>query len=519
MLRFLKANFASGPFFLVFFFFVAVAFLFFTDLPSGSLGNEGVLGKIDNRPIRPTDFQQEFSKTDVLFTMYRGGSPVPRNQAVIIQQQTWNRLVLNAAAKDTGYSVSNQEVVDVIIDQPLFQGNGGFSKERYDLFATNVLLPNGMSKEDFNETIRDSELQKNFRAAIESTTVVLPSEVEEELMRTYGSNQVELVKVDAADVAKSVETSDENLKKYYELKTSAYDLPEKRNFKYIVFLLGAEERILRGVTRQAEMRRLDEQAYRFVEKFTEAARQGKELPDFEALAAAEGVEVKITDFFSSREQIPGINVNPASRITASALSSRVFALSEAEPVSAHLPVEDGFAVFMLNETQAAVPQEFEKVKAQVKDDYLAYRTQVVLSERIAALKDESARLASKGTDWDTIKTTLELKAEPLPEFTLNEGNKLESPEAGKILVQIRKTDPGKVSDTWTASDNSAAFFLFLKERAAAELAEREDKLKEIRQKLRTQRRQLVLYEWLFNRYTSAGNELPEDFLKAMGVTL
>jgi peptidyl-prolyl cis-trans isomerase D len=101
----------------------------------------------------------------------------------------------------------------------------------------------------------------------------------------------------------------------------------------------------------------------------------------DAAAAAKGVPVVTSDFFSRRDIVPGLGPAPQ-------LLDAVFTAAEKSPAEM-AATSQGFAVFQLLAVQPPATPTFEEIRAKVEEQFKSERANILLSQKTQELSDRA----------------------------------------------------------------------------------------------------------------------------------
>jgi len=138
------------------------------------------------------------------------------------------REVLYLKAKELGWYVSDEEVIDVLKKEKAFQEKGKFSVEKYK----ETLKRFGITPQEYEEIIRKSLMAQRVLNFLKEGVYVLPDELELQ-KKFYSLNiQGKLYLIKPSDVKVDYKPSDEGIKKYYEEHKEKFK-EEEKNVVYV----------------------------------------------------------------------------------------------------------------------------------------------------------------------------------------------------------------------------------------------------------------------------------------------
>ncbi|WP_282167201.1 SurA N-terminal domain-containing protein [Shewanella japonica] len=195
-----------------------------------------------------------------------------------IKQNVLDRLIadklMTQAAEDLGLRVSDEQIKQAIVNEPAFQTDGVFDNERYlavlrqlgyqtnsfrDMMRTDMTRRQLLTSLVGSEFVLDGEAKQlaeiqgqtrdiRYLVVNSSPYLVTASVTDEEIKTYYDSNlmqfmdqekvSLEYVELNAAELAKGMDTSVDEARTYYEENKQQYQTAEKRLAAHILFASG-----------------------------------------------------------------------------------------------------------------------------------------------------------------------------------------------------------------------------------------------------------------------------------------
>jgi peptidyl-prolyl cis-trans isomerase D len=374
----------------VFAIIISVSFLGFIGPRTGCRKDQRDLGRLPDSGgrLNGEEVPERSIQMARFFEMGLRESNTPRTpaEAAELRQRSWKRVAALKAAASLGIQVTDDELREVIRNDPSFKENGVFSKQRYTAIVNNQLHGVDM----FETYLRESLTLRKLTDLLRTAVWTAPAEVQHRLSNLTDSNVVEFVAFtnDAAKIAVDVSAADAEA--YFMAHTNSFIVPEKVSIKYVTFpftnfiapaeIADADVRAYyddrpedystidtNGVAQQTPFDEVKESirtklatmaaADKAHDTATDFAMQflpdrDEKVADFEQVAAASNLVVHTTALFSARSEIPGMTVGrgfrqAAFRLDASdpdrrtseavAGSNLVYVLSANERKEAYLP--------------------------------------------------------------------------------------------------------------------------------------------------------------------------------------
>lgn len=228
--------------------------------------NTAVLATINGEDILYKDYQERVQKRMEMERQQNNGAPVEESY---IRQEIWeqmvNEVLLRQEAKKAGIVVTNEEILDIMIDNPpamlrqyFTDSNKVFQKEQYLKLITDpdviyTMLPQNMSKQEkdqqvkqwkdqliaIEKEIRANKLYVNFVAVVNTAGSILSSEYARNIYTNDKQNAgVQYAFFDARAISDSaVSVSDSEIKEYYDKNKQYYKQKPMRKLRYAIFPL------------------------------------------------------------------------------------------------------------------------------------------------------------------------------------------------------------------------------------------------------------------------------------------
>jgi len=144
------------------------------------------------------------------------------------------RLLVNQAVR-SNVLVSDEQLQQIITEQPAFQDDGKFSHARY----VELLKRQNTSEIGFEATLRRDLMLQRVNGAYLGTAIV-PNSVAERLLRANAQQrEVSQSVLDPDKFAAQVKVDDPTVKAYYDSHQSDFQVPEQARVEYVVLALDA----------------------------------------------------------------------------------------------------------------------------------------------------------------------------------------------------------------------------------------------------------------------------------------
>ena len=148
----------------------------------------------------------------------------------LIQQK-----VMTLNAEDQGLELSDADIDSLITQMPQFQVDGTFNRDRFVSAVRNM----GMGVAEFRETMRKQYVVNQIRAGISQSGVVTDENVAQLLRIQNQTRDFRVTTLSADAVSDQVEVTEADVEAYYDENQDAFKLPESVDASYIVLSLAA----------------------------------------------------------------------------------------------------------------------------------------------------------------------------------------------------------------------------------------------------------------------------------------
>jgi peptidyl-prolyl cis-trans isomerase D len=150
-----------------------------------------------------------------------------RGQAL---EQLIDQALLRHEAARLGLTVGDGEVVDAITHMPELQDGGRFDRERLEVF-----LRDRRDRGEFENDVRQDLLFRRLRGLVSDGVQVSDAEVEQRYRLDRDRVVLDFVRIPAAERAKAVTLSDEDLTKHLDENAARYQEPTRVRARYVVY--------------------------------------------------------------------------------------------------------------------------------------------------------------------------------------------------------------------------------------------------------------------------------------------
>lgn len=382
----------------------------------------GAAAIVNKEVISLGDFMQEVRQMENNMGSYFQNLPAAQREnfnAMIRQralQGLINQELIYQTAKQKGLVAPTAAVRDMIVEAPVLQDGGQFSRMKYDQFLQQI----GKSANDFETNIAKSLVINEIQEAFKKT--LFPADIE--LKNSYMAREtklemqyVEISKeelskkwpVSAADISDFKKESQEKIKTYYEANKSEFTSEKQVKASHI---------LVKGDKGLAKAKKLKKQ----IDEGSDFAKLAKDNSE-DPVSAAKGGDL---GFFSEGAMVPEFEEK--------AFSMKVGEVSD--PVKSQF----GYHIIKVMEVKGASTTKFEEVEGRIAKKLIAQKkvTQWV--------KDLEEQLKQNPDSISSQLKTAKLKWKNTGEFNLNQSTVPNLGDDDRLVNAVLKLEKGQVAD-------------------------------------------------------------------------
>lgn len=235
---------------------IALTFIGFGVSTVAAPGSDYIV-KVGEQKVSQNDVQQ------ALHDMQASGGAAADSQAVF--NSLLQRAYLTEGAQQMGIGVSQEQLKQVIVDDPTFHENGKFSQQKFNEY---LKMRNMTEDQLVNDIRRQFELQNLLNLA-QAGALVSDAQVKQLVNIMFAERVVRTVAFDPRVYAEQVKPDDTALHRYYEKNKDDYTLPQAVKFQYIA--LSAKDLAEKQTVTEEELKKAFEQASKSAEPQREVA--------------------------------------------------------------------------------------------------------------------------------------------------------------------------------------------------------------------------------------------------------
>ncbi|GAA5555738.1 peptidyl-prolyl cis-trans isomerase D [Acinetobacter schindleri] len=363
-------------------------------------GNKDTAKTVNGTDISKKELESLTKSFKEQYLSYANGDETLLNQAFIDQKAMDTlvaRTVLLKQAENLGISLSDQQIEQMIAQQPSFQQNGQFSNALYENYLRSV----GMNSQQLIASLRTDHALKMLSSTFIDYPLVSKLEIQQIADLQTEQRHVHIASVNLENYKKNVKVTDAEIAAYYEKHKTVFKQPTSVDVDYVV--LKASDINTAAVTvTDAEL----QDAYNsFV-----AAQKSTAKPEVkhilitadnrseaEAQKLATDVAAKIKAGTTFAQAAAQYSEDPESKAKGGAIAvyeagvfgdafDKAVASLQSGQVSAPVKTDYGYHIIAVQAPDVAVPS-FESQKARLTEEVLASKKSNAFSDTVNSLND------------------------------------------------------------------------------------------------------------------------------------
>jgi peptidyl-prolyl cis-trans isomerase D len=233
--------------------------LFGIDYYFGAPAGGTVVASVGRQSIGQVEFDNAIRQQAELYRQqFRGQFDASIMDNPEIRRSVLDRLVsekLVALATDkSGVHVGDKQLAERIMNEPMFQIDGKFSKDRYEVVAKSQ----GLTPLGLDERLRRDYAEREFRDSIAATAFVPKATLDSFIRLSEQSREVSVVTLTPESYLDKVKVTPEQVKAYYDGHQAEFTNPEAVRVEYVE--LSLDSLAARSVVKPEEVKQVyDEQ--------------------------------------------------------------------------------------------------------------------------------------------------------------------------------------------------------------------------------------------------------------------
>ncbi|MFV5491371.1 SurA N-terminal domain-containing protein [Acinetobacter sp. ASP199] len=363
-------------------------------------GNKDTAKTVNGTDISKKELESLTKSFKEQYLSYANGDETLLNQAFIDQKAMdtlVGRTVLLQQAEELGISLSDQQIEQMIAQQPSFQQNGQFSNALYENYLRSV----GMNSQQLIAGLRTDHALKMLSSTFIDYPLVSKLEIQQIADLQTEQRHVHIASVNLENYKKNVKVTDAEIAAYYEKHKTVFKQPTSVDVDYVV-LKAADMNTASVTVTNAEL----QDAYNsFV-----AAQKSTVKPEVkhilitadnrseaEAQKLAADVAAKIKAGTTFAQAAAQYSEDPESKAKGGAIAvyemgvfgdafDKTVASLQSGQVSAPVKTDYGYHIIAVQAPDVAVPS-FESQKARLTEEVLASKKSNAFSDTVNSLND------------------------------------------------------------------------------------------------------------------------------------
>lgn len=376
-----------------------------------------VVASIDDDEISKEAFLAEFNPQkrrlqQKLAEQYNTEFDAVLKQSII--NQMIDKRLLNQLAEQMSHATSSSELNAIIQANELFQEQGRFSLDKYK----NLLRLNGYTPAEY-ESVRAKELTQNqIKYNLLDSAFMLPSQLERLQNLNDQQRKFSYIKLNADDYTNKVTVDAKSVKDYYNNQKESFFEPEQAKIEFVELSLAEIAKTIEATDDELFNFYEDEQA-RFTSEEERQAQHillpSKELANKVLDLLGQGVDFdKLAAQYSedTGSKDSGGDLGLFGRgVMVDAFENAVFAMQEGQ-LSELVKSDFGYHIIKLNKIQAGSVKPFSEVRSELMQLY----TETKAQKDLYNLTEQMANLAYE-TNLEELASQMALKISTSDFFT------------------------------------------------------------------------------------------------------
>lgn len=202
-----------------------------------SENEQQIAGRLFGEDVSRQEYGQAYRSVYVMYTMMAGRMiNIDENVHPILSEAAWQRLATLKKARQMGLTVSKEQVVSNIQQQPLFQNQqtGGFDRTIFDSFMTAVLPRMQMTTAGFENLMMENVLIEKAASMATQGALVTDAEVRKTFHLVSDKLTVQYASIPRS-LAPAPQVTEDEAKAYFEDYKGRFMMPEKISVRYVQF--------------------------------------------------------------------------------------------------------------------------------------------------------------------------------------------------------------------------------------------------------------------------------------------
>jgi len=365
-----------------------------------SSGNSDAAKSVNGTEISQKELESLTKSFKEQYLSYANGDETLLNQSFIDQKAMDTlvaRTLLLQQAEELGISLSDQQIEQMIAQQPTFQQDGKFSNALYENYLKSI----GMTNRALIESLRKDHSLKMLSSTFLDYPLVSPVEMQQIADLQTEQRHIHISSINLDSYKKDVKVTDADIAAYYEKHKTLFKQPTSVDVDYVV-LKPSDIQVRSLAVTDAEL----QEAYTaFVATQKQAVKPdvkhilitADSRSDAEAKKLATEIAARIKAGTTFAQAAAQYSEDPESKSKGGALAvyeEGVFGTAfdqtvsslKSGQVSAPVKTDYGYHIISVQTPDVAVPS-FESQKARLSEEALAAKKSNAFSDTVNTLND------------------------------------------------------------------------------------------------------------------------------------
>jgi peptidyl-prolyl cis-trans isomerase D len=409
-----------------------------------------------------------------------------------VRNFVWNSEVLRHEAESLGIQPSEAEMETAIKGIILFQTNGVYDSNKFNMFSQNMLQSRGLTVDAVEDLARNDIRAKKLKAILATTLASSPAEVRATFEQRHRKLECSVIRFDFAEFLKAQNPTDEEVKKAYDERKTTLKTDELRKVKYVSFTIPPSDKPLVGKPRVDAFSAAAEKAQEFMVAMTEKDAK------FDDVAKKLGATVKETPAFA-------VGDAPTELEKSEKAAEAAFALTKDQPNSDAVQTDKGYFLLQLADITPAREKTFEEAKTALVDTLKNERAQEAMTLKATEVRNKLEADLKAGKSFADAATAAGVKAEPYTPFSLAEPPMKEK-DGRDVTMATRDLNEGQISPFTPSSDpatNGGGLLVYVAKKQPADEKQFAESKDAITNELTNRGEQAIFSEWFKARRAAA----------------
>jgi len=363
-------------------------------------GNSDAAKSVNGTDISKQELESLTKSFKQQYLSYANGDETLLNQSFIDQKAMDTlvaRTLLLQQAEKLGISLSDQQIAQMISQQPSFQENGKFSNALYENYLKSI----GMTNNALVESLRKDHALKMLSSTFMDYPLVSPVEMQQIADLQTEQRHIHIASVNLDSYKKAVKVSEADIAAYYEKHKSQFKQPTSVDVDYVVIkpsnIDTANVAVTDAELQEAYNKFVADQKQNVKPEVKHILVTADSRSDAEAKKLASEIAAKIKAGTTFAQAAAQYSEDPESKSKGGAIAvyekgvfgttfDQTVASLKSGQVSAPVKTDYGYHIISVQLPDVAVPS-FESQKARLSEEVLVAKKSNAFSDTVNSLND------------------------------------------------------------------------------------------------------------------------------------